>query len=255
MARLPRYLFLSDIDHIIIRGIGHMDLFFSDADHRIFLEKLNRFKLIDNVEIHAYCLMDNHVHLLIKASTDLIPLFLKRLEVSYASYFNGTKEHVGHLFQNRYKSEPVTDSSYYLSVLRYILRNPEAAGMCRWNRYRYSSAQTYLGEKDDGLTDTSMALDMLGSRVEFIRFMQKNDDAAEGSILEADSKARHKILTDTEASDIIRKICRTSDTLEITTMDNAARNDVLSRLKKEGLSVRQIERLTGVSRSVVQRAN
>ena len=127
--------------------------------------------------------------------------------------------------------------------------------MCRWNRYQYSSAQTYLGEKDDGLTDTSMALGMLGSRVEFIRFMQKNDEAAKSSILEADSKARHKILTDTEASGIIRKICRTSDTLEITTMDNAARNDVLSRLKKEGLSVRQIERLTGVSRSVVQRAN
>ena len=71
-------------------------------------------------------------------------MFIKRIEVSYAGYYNGAYGHVGHLFQNRYKSEAIKNNAYFLNALRYILRNPEAAGICSWNLYQWSSAKCYL---------------------------------------------------------------------------------------------------------------
>ena len=102
--RLPRHYTLSENCHIMLRGIGHMDLFFKDEDYQRFINTLIRFREADGVTISAYCLMSNHVHLLVKAEPVRIPYFLKRVESSYACYFNGIYEHVGHLFQNRYKS-------------------------------------------------------------------------------------------------------------------------------------------------------
>lgn len=86
MARPPRKYLLSEINHIMLRGIGHMNLFGEDDDFRYFLHNLVQFKKKTGMIIYAYCLMNNHVHILIKASPEEIPLFFKRIEVSYAIY-------------------------------------------------------------------------------------------------------------------------------------------------------------------------
>ena len=87
--------------------------------------------------------MDNHVHLVIKEQQDSISRIMKRLGTSYAHYYNKKYKRIGHVFQDRYKRETIEDESYLLSVIRYIHNNPEKAGICRKQEYRWSSYQLY----------------------------------------------------------------------------------------------------------------
>ena len=121
MPREPRFRILTEFNHVMIRGIGHMDLFITEDDYLRFMDTIKRFNVSREIKIHAYCLMSNHVHLLVQAPPEAIPGFMKSVEVSYAQYFNSTHEHVGHLFQNRYKSEAITREQYFLAAFRYIL--------------------------------------------------------------------------------------------------------------------------------------
>ena len=79
--------------------------------------------------LYAYCLMPNHIHLLIKESQEGIGSVIKRIAISYASYFNHKYQRIGHLFQDRFKSEPVDDMNYFITLIRYIHQNPVAAGI------------------------------------------------------------------------------------------------------------------------------
>ena len=173
MSREPRNRILTEFNHIMLRGIGHMNIFMDEDDHQRFIETIKKFNGDREIKMHAFCLMSNHVHLLVQASPEVIPGFMKSVEVSYAQYFNSTHERVGHLFQNRYKSEAITSEQYFLAAFRYILLNPQAAGICRWEEYRWSSAGKYL-MCDDGITDTSLVTDMIGESDEVVRFVNSN---------------------------------------------------------------------------------
>ncbi len=256
MARPPRCMILSETNHVMLRGIGHMDLFYQDCDYRKFLNTLKKYSREDGITINAYCLMNNHVHLLLQAQPENIPCFFKRVGVSYAAYFNGVYEHVGHLFQNRYVSQPITDERYFLNALRYILLNPEPAGIGKWDSYLWSSAHSYLTGLDDGITDTSAAIGLAGSREELRRFIDRNKEDSEKTS-ETDFREpgkKRRAVTDANAMIILRKIIGVETPTEIQTMDKAERTKILLQLKRRGLTIRQIERLTGLNRNVIQRA-
>ena len=78
-----------------------------------FLDTLKRYCDEHKIEIHAYCLMENHVHLLIRDAHNELDVFMKKLQGSYAFYFNHKYERVGTLFQDRFKSQPVADDAYF----------------------------------------------------------------------------------------------------------------------------------------------
>ena len=251
MSRKPRSMILSEINHIMLRGIGHMDLFFANVDYIRFINTIKRFYKESDISVLAYCLMSNHVHLLIQASPHNIPLFFKKIEVSYASYFNGVYEHVGHLFQNRYISEPITDESYFLNALKYILLNPEAAGISKWQDYSWSSARCYLSLQDDNLTDTSFAYGILGGPKgvdDYVKVTGTSNDFAL-----AEPIYGRKMLTDSNAVREFQKISGLHSPTDLQGMDKAPRNRIIRELKNKGLSIRQIERLTGLNRNVIQR--
>lgn len=253
MPRKPRAMTLSEINHIMLRGIGHMDLFFKTEDFQRFTETLMRFQKTDDITIYAYCLMSNHVHLLVKAAPEKIPVFLKRVEVSYATYFNGIYQHVGHLFQNRYKSEAVTDKAYFLTALKYILLNPQAAGICSWREYKWSSGHCYITGENDRITDCQMAIELLGTQEEIIRFVDsKNDRSGEMKFIEPEEKGKR--FSEEEALAIICRISGNDNPTRIKALKKVERNTVLNQLKKAGLSIRQIERITGINRNIIQRA-
>jgi len=228
-----------------------MDLFITEDDYLRFMDTIKRFNKGREIKIHAYCLMSNHVHLLVQASAEAIPGFMKSVEVSYAQYFNSTHEHVGHLFQNRYKSEAITSEQYFLAAFRYILFNPQAAGICRWEEYRWSSSKAYLMGDDDGITDTSLVKDIIGGRDEVMRFVNRN---AEESSPIAEPVLPWKRLTEKEALKTIQAISGLKDPLLLQGIDREARNEVLAILKKEGITIRQLERMTGINRNTIQRA-
>jgi len=132
---MPRYARKkSDIGifHIMLRGINKQTIFEDDEDRRRFMETIERFKAVSKYEIYGYCLMSNHVHLLLKETEEAISTAIKRICSSYVYWYNWKYERCGHLFQERYKSEIVENDAHVLTVLRYIHQNPVKA--CRrWN--------------------------------------------------------------------------------------------------------------------------
>lgn len=115
MPRRPRRMSASGIYHVMIRGINKMQIFNDDADNIQFLHFLE-FTQTDEFQILAYCLMGNHAHLLIRTSkTGIEPLEagMKSLCIRYAAYYNRKYERIGTLFQDRYKSQPVTTVGYF----------------------------------------------------------------------------------------------------------------------------------------------
>ena len=212
MTREPRNRILAEFNHIMLRGIGHIDLFMDEDDHLRFMDTIKRFNEGREITIHAFCLMNNHVHMLVQAPPDAIPGFMKSIEVSYAQYFNSAHEHVGHFFQNRYKSEAITSERYFLAAFRYILLNPQAAGICRWEEYQWSSSKI------------------------------------------AEPVLPGRRLRDNEALMIIQAISGLKDPLLIQGLDQEARNELLAILKKKGITIRQLERMTGINRNTIQRA-
>ncbi|WP_347491613.1 transposase [Desulfoscipio sp. XC116] len=119
--------------------------------------------------ILAYCLMDNHVHLLIKEGTDQIDRAMKRIGVSYVYYFNKLYERICYLFQDRFRSEPINDERYLMAAVRYIHNNPVKVKMVKEPvGYRWSSYNEYVNKENigAGLTSREFILKMFSKNLE-----------------------------------------------------------------------------------------
>ena len=245
MSRKARRGSISGYMHVIVRGIGRQILFEEASDYQHYLTQLEKYCLETDVKVCAYCLMENHVHLLLHGDIDSISLLMRKIGVSYSAFFNKKYERVGHLFQDRFLSEPVETEKYLLTVFRYILMNPQKAGICLANRYRWSSYNLY--DKPEKYMDLSAFHLLLGGAVGFQEFINsENDDQC----LEYEVP-RHN---DLWAESIIKKCLNVSSGLVLQKYERNKRNDAIKQLKSCGLSIRQIERLTGIGRNIVQKA-
>ena len=159
---------------MIVRGVGRQVLFEEDGDYFFFLIMLERYSLETGVAICAYCLMENHVHLLVQDTNGQVPLLMKKIEVCYAAFYNRKYDHCGHVFQGRYLSEPVDSEKYLLTVFRYILNNPKKAGISSAKEYIWSSYNEYA--RQDSFVDSSIFLDLIGNRESFERFIEIEED-------------------------------------------------------------------------------
>lgn len=150
MPRKARSAAASGTYHVIWRGMNKMQIFYQDADYIRFLTLLDSVQDND-FEVLAYCLMGNHLHLLIKTKkqdSELMGNKLRRLGIRYVGYFNHKYQREGSLFQGRYKSCPVESVSYLLRVLRYIHNNPVKAGIVKTpDEYLWSSFQDYFNKR------------------------------------------------------------------------------------------------------------
>ena len=131
MSRQKRDRSSTGVYHIMLRGINRGDIFLEDDDKDVFLNILLQKKSKGEYTLHAYCLMDNHLHLLIQEKKDDIARIMKRIGITYVSYFNKKYQRIGPLFQDRYKSEKVENDGYLLTAMRYIHNNPVAAGLVK----------------------------------------------------------------------------------------------------------------------------
>lgn len=246
MGRQARQLSNSGFYHIVLRGINHQHIFEEESDYTHFLKGFHDLKFDLAFEVYAYCLMSNHVHLLLreKRAGD-ISLIMKRLLTKYAMYFNRKYQRSGALIASRYKSVPVEVDEYFIPLQRYIHQNPLKAGLVdKLEAYPFSSYREYLfGGK---LTDTAFALELIG-RDEWIGMHQvQTDDDFEvsGKLSINDREIRRRIMYYTNGR----------EPHEIGSWTKAERNSMLRQLKEAGLSIRQIERATGISRGVVAKS-
>lgn len=133
--------------HVTSRGNNKQAIFFDEEDRIVFLDLLGNAVEKHECSIHAYCLMTNHVHLLIQVGAVPINRVMHNITSCYASWFNKKYQKVGHLFQGRYQAQSVETEQYAKRLVRYIHRNPIKAGMvAKAESYIWSSHSAYLGK-------------------------------------------------------------------------------------------------------------
>ncbi len=237
MSRHARKISESGIYHIMIRGINKQQIFIDEEDYEKFLWVLKDTKEISEYKLYAYCLMDNHIHLLIKVGKEPLQIIFKRIGNRFVYWYNTKYQRVGHLFQDRYKSEVVENEEYFLTVLRYIHQNPLKAGICEnISDYKYSSYNEYLSTP--WLTNTKAVLKILPEE-QFVDFHQSFDTQV---LLEPEERASN--ITDTQ---LYKKISDSS----FFDMSSDAKKAFIIDSYNEGAPIRQLARLTGLSRKLI----
>lgn len=150
MARPLRIEYPGAVYHVTSRGNARQSIFLDDADRLMFLEVLGHVAAKYNWLCHAYCLLDNHYHLLVETPDPNLSLGMRQLNGVYTQGFNRLHQRSGHVFQGRYKAILVEKNEHLLELCRYIVLNPVRAGMASepkgWNWSSYQ-ATAYAGKR------------------------------------------------------------------------------------------------------------
>ena len=247
MPRHARKRTDSNIYHVMLRGINRQQVFLEPDDYALFLKVLQECKALSGFCLHAYCLMGNHVHLLIRAEDEDISIAMKRIGVRFVQRINRKYGRTGHLFQDRYKSETVEDDGYFLNLIRYIHQNPVKAGLAASAAdYPHSSYSAYSHPVEGQLVDSGLLYEMI-DRSQFEELMLA---PVSGTFLDIPEKSA--ALSDQKTISLIRKIALVQETNEMLQLDPVAMDKAIKQLLKKGVSVRQLSRLTGIPRGHVE---
>ena len=253
MPRKARKKSPTGIYHVVLRGINKQAIFDDAEDYRKLLTILKNYQEKCGYEIYAYCLMNNHIHLLIIEGAEDLGLVFRRLGVAYVFWYNWKYDRCGHLFQDRYKSQVVDSDRYFLTVLRYIHQNPWKAGMTRSvTAYPWSSYGEYIEGRRICNIEYVLSLFSENEKEAIKLFEEFSSVENTDQCLEYDEESIR--LIDSEAAKIIKSVSGLPNPLHIQSLEKRERIEVIRKLKAQRLSIRQIARLTGVSFAVVRRA-
>jgi putative transposase len=146
MARKPREEFPGAVHHVFARGNRKQKIFVCDEDRRLYLDLLAQVVRRTRWRCLAYCLMANHVHLLVETLDPNLGAGMQRLHGMYGQMFNRAHRHSGHVFQGRFGSVLMRTDEQLLQAARYVVRNPVEAGLCdRPGDWEWSSHAATLG--------------------------------------------------------------------------------------------------------------
>ena len=161
------------VHHIICRGIEGQNIYWDDADHFDFLQRLETILLETNTPCYAWALLPNHFHLLLKTGYTPIATVMLRLLSGYAGRFNRRHRRSGHLFQNRYKSILCQENKYLLELVRYIHLNPLRAGIVaslnQLEDYSFCGHGIMMGSRKCTWQEVDLVLSLFGKRVSVAR--------------------------------------------------------------------------------------
>lgn len=250
MPRHARKKTDSGLYHVMLRGINRQQIFLEPEDYALFLVVLLECKAISAFNLSAYCLMGNHIHLLIRAGDEDISVVMKRIGIRFVQRINRKYGRSGHLFQDRYKSETVRDDSHFVNLIRYIHQNPVKAGLtdCAAT-YSHSSYQDYAKPNPVSVTDTGFLFELI-KRDQFEELMLA---PVSGTFLDIPEKS--KGLSDQKAISLVRRIAQVQEVDEMQRLDAEKMDRAIAQLLSKGVSVRQLSRLTGIARGHIDSVN
>ena len=259
MPRKLRVPSPTGIYHVMLRGINRDDIFLDDIDF-MKMEKILRSlaKPVDKqgnpkspiCKIFAYCLMTNHIHLLIAELNESISDTVKRLGVAYASYFNKRRKRSGPLFEGRFRSEPVDEADYFVTLLHYIHYNPVKAGMVKtpgW--YKWSSWHEY--ELPDETYEKGIC-------EQVIPFQSLNRTQVKDIVLDAKdplsfiSPVDIERVDDDEAEEIIKSLVPEEfSNIEMKDLPEVIKLTLSNKAKDYGIKNWQLTKFLGVSKHAI----
>ena len=247
MPREARTKSGTNVYHSIIRGINKQKIFLDSQDTTKIMKELKEAKEKYKYELYAYCIMQNHLHLLIK-DKDNINKIMHRIMLQYSMYFNKKYERTGHLFQNRYLSKPVETDSYLITLQRYIHQNPYKMESYEWSSYR-----DYLGR--GGITDIDFILNIFNNDRKkaleefknFTKYKLHKYTVSDIKDYEMDTK-----LPDEQVIKLITNRLGISNIDELKKYNVTIRNNYIREiLQTDEIKVMQLSRVTGIDKKII----
>ena len=170
MARKLRIHFPDAVYHVILRGNAGEPIFFDDRDrYRLYLILQYAVETF-HCRIHAFCLMRNHLHLVVQVDTVPLSRIMQNVSLRYTKWINFAQSRTGHLFQGRYKALLIDADAYLLELVRYVHLNPVRVGaVASAEEYPWSSHRGYLGTELIPWLTTHVVLSVLSPSVEHAR--------------------------------------------------------------------------------------
>ena len=256
MATKPRKQSESGFYHVFQRGVNHFDIFEDDEDRRFFLNRLARYAKELNVEIHAWCLMSNHTHLLLRAGPKELPALMRKIGAVYARKFNMRHGRSGPLFEGRYGSVGIETESQLMTTIRYIHRNPSLHNeSVTVTDYPWSSYSEYANASPV-LCQLKLGLELFGGVDELIRLHAGQNSFADdcdrhldietcGPMGDDEARRRANLVLAEEGLGVTVS--------QIGALPRDKRNHALACIKRlVGCSLRQIQRLTAIAYSAIR---
>lgn len=259
LTRHLRQFSNTQVYHIIIKGIDGQDIFYEDSDRKIFLNHLQETKAKYFYKIFAYCLMSNHVHLVLSVEDDLLSKSVQSLTLKYVHYFNKKYKRTGPFVQNRFNSKVVENQRYFLEVCRYVHRNPENAGFAQTQNYEWSSYKEYINKSESKLINKETLLYFLDNNIDnFIAYTtQQNiiDASIDDPYYELNNYSDLELINKLSDNDVINIIMKRFDISEPSNIPFYFKSKskdflkpIIQNLKQiKGVSKAQIARITRIS--------
>ena len=277
MPRKSRETSATGIYHVMLRGINRQDIFEDAEDYSTFIRMMSALPgdpgdhrdrsrdtagspadhgpvpMIPAVPCHiyAYCLMPNHVHLLLREITWKVGEVIKSIASSYVLYYNKKYGRIGHLLQDRFKSEPCNDSGYFLTLFRYIHQNPVKAGLVKEAKdYEYSSWHNdYLGLSTERVCYRESAVRRYG--MEELTAWVDTPLPEKVGCMDMDER---RLVADEAVREMILKKCGSRTISEFQLHTKQRKKDVVRAVMQElGVGPRQMVRVSGMTYAVIHK--
>lgn len=249
MARTNRIKSITGIYHVMLKGIDDRNIFLDEMDRNKFKNILLRATTSDLFSLIAYCFMNNHIHLVIKEN-EPIGKSIQRITVSYSYYHNIKYGRIGHLFNNRYRSKAVESENYLLNLIAYIHQNPIKSGLSTGLEYTWSSHLEYLTlyRTLDSWLNKEIIFKFFPSQTGYLTLVKVVLDDSDFII----DYRKKKRLTDDELYQEINSIKTINEIKELSLSE---RNLLIKKIKeKTQASQRQLSRVLGIGRGIIERA-
>lgn len=236
MPRCMRQLSESNTYHIVIKGNNAQQIFYDEEDYYSFLTVLKNACKSYNATLCAYCLMNNHVHLLMQFSENNMPQVFKSFGASFVFRYNAKYDRTGGLFNGRYYSKAINDDAYLFPLLKYIHFNPVKAGLCHTPLdWKWSSYKEYVSY-DEQFADTAFIRNVLTDGQFKVLHKAKESDVIDSLMLDFNIWK----LKDEEIKAVVK---------DLQTIYSA--NELLVLLKKAGIPAYRVAKILQVPRDYV----
>lgn len=164
--------------HVMLRGNNRKNIFLKKADYQIFIDIISGASGVYNFKVHLFCLMTNHIHLVIEVGDVPISRIMQSVSTRYAKSHNKKYNKIGHLFQGRFKSKLISDDHYLIELCYYIHMNPVKAKICKkLDEYRWSSHHCYKARESTNWLKTEyinkVISDHYGEQINYLRFIKE----------------------------------------------------------------------------------
>jgi REP element-mobilizing transposase RayT len=274
MPRQARLDVAGTLHHIILRGIEKRQIFDDALDRESFVNRMAQLAVETKTKIYAWSLLTNHAHILLRSGPEGLPQYMRRLLTGYAQAYNRRHKRYGHLFQNRYKSIVCEEETYFQELVRYIHLNLLRAGLVpnleRLDRYPWSGHGVLVGKVEYSWQDADYVLSWFGKRAGQARRVYRHY-VAEGidqgrrpelvggglirslggwSAVKSLRRSGDRVLTDERilgTDDFVESVLaetdrKTSRLFSSRLQDKEVQKFLEERCKKEGISLRELQR-------------